>query len=89
MPGSRLAKGSLGETALALLGLDIVDIELCDSGSRRTLVQVLLKLFQRAAVTLSLTSDLSMDVSTIDIGERYTAGTNSSVIGVLDVTSDS
>jgi hypothetical protein len=66
MPGSRLAKGSLGETALALLGLDIVDIELCDSGSRRTLVQVLLELFQSAAITLSFASDLSMEVSILE-----------------------
>jgi hypothetical protein len=64
-----LAGSSLGEVALALLGLDIVDIELCDSGSRRTLVQVLLELLQGAAVTLSLTSDLSMEISTIVIGE--------------------
>jgi hypothetical protein len=66
MPGLRLAKGSLGETALALLGLDIVDIELCDSGSRRTLVQVLLELFQSAAITLSFASDLSMEVSILE-----------------------
>jgi hypothetical protein len=66
MPGSRLAKGSLGEVALALLGLDIVDIELCDSGSRRTLVQVLLELFQSAAITLSFASDLSMEVSILE-----------------------
>ena len=69
--GMAFAEKLLGEIALAVLALDIIDIELCDSGSRRPLVQVLLKFVQRAAVTLSLTSDLSMKVRVIEIGKRY------------------
>ena len=49
---------SLGEVTLALLGLDIVDVDLCDRGSRRTSVQVLLEFVQSTAVALGLTSDL-------------------------------
>jgi len=84
-----LAEKSLGKIGLAVLGLDIVDIELCDSGSRGAFVQVLLELLQRATVTLSFTSDLSIELSTMERGRWYTAGTYTSVIGVLDVTSDS
>ena len=69
MSKRHLAGSSLGEVALALLGLDIVDIELCDSGSRGTPVQVLLKLVQRAAVTLSFAGNLGMEVSTIEVGK--------------------
>jgi hypothetical protein len=55
----------LGEIILALLGLDVVDMDHCDRGSGRTSVQVLLELVQSTAVTLSLTSDLNIQVSTI------------------------
>jgi hypothetical protein len=58
----------LGEIVLALLGLDVVDMDLCDGGSGRTSVQVLLELVQSTAITLSLASDLIMQVSTaIDV----------------------
>lgn len=69
MSGWPLIGRSLGEIALALLGLDIVDIKLCDSGSRGTPVQVLLKLVQRAAVALSFAGNLGMEVSTIEVGK--------------------
>lgn len=80
---------SLGEIAFALLGLDILDIELCDCGSRGTLIQVLLKFVQGAAVTLSLASDLSMEVSTIESDKLYRVRAYTSITSVLDVTGDS
>jgi hypothetical protein len=55
----------LGEITLAVLGLDVIDMELCNRGSGRTSVQVLLELVQSTAVTLSLTSDLNIQVSII------------------------
>ena len=81
-----LAEKSLGKIDLAVLGLDIVDIELCDSGSRGAFVQVLLELLQRATVTLSFTSDLSIELSTMERGRWYTAGTYTPIISVLNVT---
>jgi hypothetical protein len=66
----------LGEIILALLGLDVVDMDLCDRGSGRTSVQVLLELVQGTAITLSLTSDLHIQVSIIiyveGIQEKHT-----------------
>lgn len=67
--GMAFAEKSLGKIALALLSLDIIDIKLCDGGSRGTPVQVLLEFVQRAAVTLSLTSDLRIGVRTTEMGK--------------------
>jgi hypothetical protein len=63
--GWRVEKRSLGEITLAVLGLNIVDVDLCDRGSGRTSVQVLLELVQSTAITLGLTSDLNIQVSII------------------------
>lgn len=53
----------LCEATLAIFGLNVVDINLCHTGSRGTLVQVLLELFQRAAVTLSFSGNLKIGIS--------------------------
>jgi hypothetical protein len=84
----RIAKSSLGEIILALLGLDIVDMDLCDRGSRRTSVQVLLELFQSTAVTLGLTSDLPNSNQHCDICRGYTTKPYGAVILVLDIAGD-
>jgi len=78
----------LGEVALAFLGLDVVDIELRNTSSRRTLVQMLLEFFESAAVTLSLTSDLLIEVSVIVMLGHCTSITYATIRFILDVAGD-